>query len=791
MLKNDFIVSWRTIRRDKLHTGIIIAGLTIGFAVFILSFLFSSLVINGDKIHYGSDRIYCLNQVKTAMNREEIHTAITPAPLMETLRAEFPEIEEAVRFFPAGRKVVRHDDRKFYVGDIIFADPDFLRFFQNEMVYGDKETALADPASVVLTRENAERYFGEADPSGKILKMGGDLELQVTGVVEEPSNFTGLRYGFVVSMSTARSAHPWMDDWAKDSVMTFVRLSPRGDPSATDRALQPFLDKHLSGREDSPRRLYLFPLADLKFKTRNIASYWAKEPIVPYYSFYFMGLFLLAIACINFTNISTTRFARRAREIGVRKVVGARRSQIALSFVRESVFMAFLALPFGIVLFEYLIRPAFLAFYENEYVFSLWEHPGFILGLVVLTLAVGVLSGFYPAAVLSNLKPVRVIKEKHATHLKKSGFKKSLIVLQFVFASILIVFGFIVQSQHRHLMDLDLGYERTNIAYVPLPEEARERAALIADEALALPAILQSALASGLPSRWNNERQVLPEGSLPGEYVRMNVYPVGQDFTRLFGINVFSGRDFSKDFSEESNIIISESAARKLGWENPLGRRLNVGGTEGTIIGVAEEFYLGETFREKLPCLLIHRKDAAAYAFFQWAGNAEVATVLDDLRSLWNRHQSEIPFTYGTMSELNERINRGFEKGYLVTLAIGLLTVITSAFGLFGLAAFTVQNRTKEIGIRKALGDSVGGIMNRFLRVFLRLVVIANLIAWPLTYFMAKKFILFMNPDFPGSIGLAAYVLTAAITFGTAVAAVSYQVFKAGRINPAETLRYE
>jgi putative ABC transport system permease protein len=340
-------------------------------------------------------------------------------------------------------------------------------------------------------------------------------------------------------------------------------------------------------------------------------------------------------------------------------------------------------------------------------------------------------------------------------------------------------------------MELDLGYDRTNIAYVPLTEEAREKGGLIVEEALGYPSILETSIASGLPGRWNNERRVQPEGSLPGDTARMNVYSVGYDFTRLFGITIISGRDFSREFAEDANIILSESAARKLGWDSPLGRRLNIEGTTGTVVGVAEEFHLGETFMEKLPGILIHRKDAAGYAFFKWSGDTNPASVLEDLRSLWEKHHSDLPFVYGTMSELNERINRGFEKGYVVTLAIGLLTVVTSAFGLFGLATFTVQSRTKEIGIRKALGDSVRGIMARFLKVFLRLIVIANLIAWPLTYLMARKFILFMNPDFGGSVGTAAYLFTAAITFGVAVAAVAAQVSRAGRVNPAETLRYE
>jgi putative ABC transport system permease protein len=791
MLKYDLAISWRTIRRDKVPSAIMMTGLAIGYAIFILSFLFSGLMINGDKIHPGSGRTYCVNQVKAAKDKEEIHTTITPAPLSEAFVSEFPEVESAVRFFATGRKTVAFEDRIFYENRILYADRNFLSFFKNKMIQGDKDQALSAPASVVLTRKNAEKYFGKTDPLGRVLKVDDSLELQVTGVVEEPSAFTGLKYGFLISMATARSVYDWTDDWRRDSLMTFVRLAPKQDPSALDKKLPAFLAKHMSGRADSPSRLYLFPMTDLKFKTRNIASYWAIEPIVPLYSFYLMGLFLLIIVGINFMNISTVRFAARAKEIGVRKVVGARRSEIVRQFLRESVLMALAALPFGVCLFEYLLRPAFLALYENEFSFSLWDYPGFIVQMAFLTLAIGVVAGLYPALVLSRLQPAAAIKDKRPSNLGRSGFKRSLIVLQFAFSSILVIFAFIVQQEHRRLMDLDLGFERRNVAYMPLPAEMNEKAALLAEDAKSRSTIRRSCLSAGLPGVWSDEQPVVPEGSGSDDFFRMNVYRVGYDFPEFFGIPIIKGRSFSREFDDQSNIIISGSAARKLGWDDPLGRKLTFGAKAGTIVGVAEDFYLGSTYLKRLPCLLVLDKQAVNFAFFKWDEKADYPRVLADLRSLWGRHQDKIPFVSGTLADLLARNNRGFEKGYQITMAIGLVTVITSAFGLFGLAALTVQGKTKEIGIRKALGDSVGGIVRRILAVFLKLVVLANLIAWPLTYILGKKFLLFMNPDDPGSIGVAVFILTALMTLAAAFAAVYHQAAKAGRVDPAQTLRNE
>jgi len=791
LLKSDLFISWRTIRRDRVPAAIMIAGLAVGYAVFILSFLFSGLMLNGDKIYAGAGGAYCVNQVKAVKDKEELRTAITPAPLRDAIAAEFPEVESAVRFFPTSRKVVAYEDKVFYQGRVLYADANFLSFFKCAMIAGDRDKALASPASVVLTRENAERYFGKADPLGRILKADNSLELQVTGVVEEPSAFSGLRYGFLISMETARSVYDGMDDWRRDSVMTFVRLAPKQGAAALDRKLPGFLAKHMAGREDSPSRLYLFPLTDLKYKSRDIPSFWVIEPVVPLYSFYLMGLFLLIIVAINFMNISTSRFAARAKEIGVRKVIGAKRSEIVRQFLRESVLMAFIGLPFGVLAFEYLIRPAFLALYENEFTFSLWDHPGFMAGMAFLTLAVGVGAGFYPALVLSRLRPAEAIRDKRASNLGKPGFRKSLIVLQFLFSAILVVFGFIVQQEHRRLLNVDLGFKRRNVAYIPLPAEMRDKAGLLADGAKSRPEIAQSCLAAGLPGIWSGEQPVLPEGGGNNDTIRMNVHRVGYDFPELFGIKVVQGRSFSRAHGDESRILVSESAARKLGWDSPLGRTLTIGGAAGTIVGVAEDFFLGQTYFKRLPGLLVLDTSAVNYAFFKWGEKAAYPRVLGELRSLWGSLQHGLPFDSGTLADLNARNSRGFERGYQLTMAIGFITVITSAFGLFGLAALTVQGKTKEIGIRKALGESVGGIMRRLLVVFLKLVVIANLIAWPLTYIMGQKFLLYMNPGDPGSVGAAVFVLTALMTLAAAFAAVYHQVAKAGRVNPAQTLRHE
>ncbi|MFC1492329.1 ABC transporter permease [candidate division KSB1 bacterium] len=790
MFKNYLKISIRNLLRHKGFSFITISGLTIGYAVFILSFLFSTILLNYDKRHNDSDMIYTVVQVKPVAGGDSKHTAITPSPLKTALIESFPEIESSVRFFRTSRKVVSFGNENFYENGIIYADENFLTFFKNEMISGDPANALSEPYSIVLARTEAEQYFGTEDPVGKILHIDNSYDVTVTGVFENISNFSGLQYNYIISMETANSVYDWMDDWQSDIQMTFVKITENTDPGRLGERFPQFLERNMSGHNDSPERMYLFPLGSLTFHAWDISTYWRKDVLLPVLAFYGMGIILLLIVCINFMNMSTARYASRAKEIGVRKVIGAKRKQLAGQFIFESMIISITALPAGILVFE-LIRPVFIAFYENMFVFSLWEHPEFLVILLIMAVATGILSGLYPAVFLSSFKPVKVLKGTFSSDVRGTGIRKTLVVTQFVLSSLLIIMAVVIQDQHKYLRNVDQGYVRENVLYVPLSAEMRNNVELFNQEAAKHASVVEVSSSGGLPGSWYSDRKVVPEGNESGDHIPMLVYEVSDNFINTVEMKIKNGRDFSVKTGEEASFIISESAAEKLGWEDPIGKKLTYDNISGSIIGIVREFNFRYIPREITPPILCLQNENLNYSLIRIDDMENESEVTEYLKTVWTELYKGIPFQYDTLDELDQRMNMGTEKGYQVTLVIGFITIFIASLGLFGLATFTIQNKTKEIGIRKALGASVSGIIRKFLRNFMKLIVISNIIACPAAYYLSRSFLDNMYFTLSARIDFLVFVYTALLCICSALIAVITQVWRGAVQNPADTLKYE
>ncbi|MFC1564568.1 ABC transporter permease [candidate division KSB1 bacterium] len=790
MIKNYFKISLRNLLRHKGFSLITISGLTVGYAVFILTFLFSSIALNYDNMHEDAERIYCITQVKTGADRNELHTAITPAPLKEVIDREFPEIVESTRFFRTGRKIVSYKNENFYESKIIFADNSFLTFFKNKMISGNIDSALDEPYSIVLTKSKAEKYFGIKDPIGQTLRIDKDFEVKITGVIDDISNFSGLTYDFILSLELAQSLYAWMDSWNYDSQMTFIKLSEYNDADSIEERLPQFLNTNMARNDNPPERLYLFPMTSLTFHSWDISTYWRKDVILPLYAFYGMGLILLLIVCINFMSMSTARYSARAREIGVRKVVGAQRTQLARQFIFESVVIAFLALPAGILLFE-VIRPAFIAFYEYWFIFSLWDHPQFLVTLIIMTFATGIISGFYPAVFLSGFRPVSVLKGTGSSGVKGGRLKKVLVVTQFMLSSILIISAIVIQNQYNFLREIDLGYNRENVLYIEFPDDMNNDLDLFNKEAEKHSSVTASSLSAGLPGSWYVERKIVPEGNSDEEYISMHVYEVDHNFTGLLNMKIISGRNFSEDFEDDNNFIISELAAEKLGWDDPVGKNLFYRGKSGKIVGIIKDFNFRYVEREVKPSILCLRKDNLDNSLIKISHAEDEHDVAEFLKTVWNRMYTGMPFEYDTLEELNFRQNQGTQKGYQITIILGIVTIFIASLGLFGLVTFIIQGKIREIGIRKVLGASAASINRKFLKNFLRLVFIANIIASPFAYYLSKLFIENMYFSYAHGINISVFLFAALITVISAMTAIFYQVYRAAMINPTDTLRYE
>jgi len=385
MLSNYIKTAWRYLIKHKIYSAITISGLVLGLAVFILFALMLFSQSNFDSFHKKADRIYCVVQVLSRGVERDHHSAITPAPLKDVLLAEFPEIEKAARFFPPGRMVVRHGDKLFYENRIRFVDADFLSIFTFNLIKGQPETVLSNPYSIVLTETSALKYFGNEDPIGKSLTINNDFDVVVTGIIEDIPENSSIRFDFLVSMETAGAINMRMDDWSDNNQATFLLLSDGASPTNLDAKLSALIKRYYPDSQESPQRLYLHPMQDFRLNSAEIDCYWGNARI-SYIAIWIVAVLILIIACINFMNLSTACYALRANEVGIRKVIGAKRMQLIKQFLGESMLMAFISLPLAMLVSE-IARPGMIAILGGNFIASIWEFPS----VLILTFGITIL----------------------------------------------------------------------------------------------------------------------------------------------------------------------------------------------------------------------------------------------------------------------------------------------------------------------------------------------------------------------------------------------------------------
>ena len=788
MIKNYIKIALRNISRQKIYSLITMSGLIIGLSVFIMFALLSYRTANFDAFHENSDRIHAVVQVLPGGQEGDQHAAITPPPLLPALIGEFPEIEKAARFHPAGRMIVKHQDKVFYETGVRFVDRDFLSIFSFKLIKGEEETALTRANSIVLTVDLAAKYFPDENPMGQILTLDNDTDVVITGVTENVPDNSSIQYDFLVSMATAPALYDWMEDWGINNQASFLLLSEGSDPVNLEAKLSGFINKYYPDTNDAPKSFFLFSLLDFFLRSEGIDNYWNSGQI-SYISIWIVAVLLLIIACINFMNLSTARYVTRANEVGMRKVVGAHRSQLVKQFLGESTLMALISLPAAILLYD-LFRPLFAANFGGIFDIPILENPQVLILILGVALLTGIFAGSYPAFYLSAFKPVLVVKNKLTSGKKGSRFRKVLVVFQFTFSVILVLMTVISIKQSEHNLKVDLGFNRTNILAVTISSESRDKMEILKNVLGQNKDILSLSASNGLPVEWNTARPVLPEGFREEDTFNMNSYGIDYGFLKMLEIDILQGRSFSRNFSDMENLILNESAVKRLQWEDPIGKQITIGNKKGTVIGVAKDYHFKSIVLEKIsPAVFYLGADELNYLFIKYATPESLAGVTESVKEKWNVIAPDLPFEYIT---LKDAFNNSFQgdKTSEMTGTLGALAIFLSCLGLFGLSSFSVERRIKEIGIRKVLGASVSGIVRMLTKDFMKLVAIANLIAIPSAYFMMNALINFLYA-YPVRIGAGIFIITAALALLIAFLTVSLQTIKSALMNPVNSLKYE
>ena len=797
MFKNYFLVALRNLRKQKAFSLINIVGMAVGMAGFILFALMAGVKLNADKFHKNADRIYSVVQVVMSENKEERHLAFTPGPAAETLRMEFPEIEDVVRVGPGGRMTLKRGDESFFENNILFVDPGFLSMFSFKMATGSPETALAEPYSMVMSEAAALKYFGDENPIGKVLTLDKNVNVTVTGITRNISRTSSIRFDFLVSMETSRALSGVLDDWTLNRIATFLLVPEGFDRARFEERLPTFLAKYFENYPESPQKMYLFPFLDFRLKSRHITSLMASSDPFSVYVMLSIGILLLVIVSINFINLSTVRYMHRTKEIGLRKVVGARRTQLIVQFLGESLLLSFMAIPVAILFYE-IIHPVFYAYMGNfalvsfmpQVSNSIWNYPFLLQYLVVAAILTGIFSGLYPAFFLSSFQPLQVLKESYQPGRKKKRGSKVMIVFQFAFSVIFIASASILKHQFEHLWNADMGYNREHVAVIQLGNEDRGKLEVLKTEISRHSDVVQVSAAGNVPIVWEPEQPVRLPGEPEDEALTMKAYGIDYGFIEVLEMQMKQGRSFSRDLADRNNFVLSEAAVRKLAWEDSLGRQLTVGDQTGTVIGVVKDFLFADIGFEIPPAVLYLDQKNLNIMLVKFSSADRFLELREFMKAQWQVLLPGRPFECQTLAWYSENI-----FGLLTKIAdflnmIGLTAVLFSSLGLLGLSTYLVERRTKEIGIRKVLGATSMSIMWKISKEFLILVAVANVISLGLLHFGWQK-ALQTGLLFFTNVSAGTYLFALLVTLLTAFLAVASQTLKAAWANPVDSLRYE
>ncbi len=792
MLKNYLKIAWRNIQKHKAFSIINITGLSIGMACCIMILLWVQDEISFDNFHANKDNIYRVIADWEKYDWKGLEAS--PAPLAPAIKEQISEIQETARCSYHSRLVFRFEDKAFYEDRGLIADPAFFDIFTFPFVDGDPKSAFKDPFNIVITETMAQKYFGREDAVGKAIQVEG-MPVTVTGVLRDVPPNSHLQFDFVSSFEFIKELSNFGTHWGAYNFVTYVSVLDGADvhelaKRMTDVGLKNKSPQVLEGLQFRLQLLSEVYLDARPYQRATVTLGDAKYVLL----FTVVAFFVLLIACVNFMNLSTARSALRAKEVGMRKTVGAYRSQIVKQFFGESLLLTLIAFLFSLVLVS-LCLPAFNQLSGKQMILNGTDvsHLFILLGIVLLT---GLIAGSYPAVYLSAFRPVAVIKGLKESRAKGASFRKSLVVVQFSL-SIMLIFGTtVVYKQLRYIQNAKLGFDKENIVHIPIKENIGEKYETVKTELLKNPSII-SVSAQRYPfaeTTWRSSGIFDWEGKDPERSVDLVFAGVDYGFFETLKLEIKEGRAFSREIpsDQRAGYILNESAVQKIGLERPVGKRFAIQKREGTIVGVVKDAHFRSFHHEIEPRVffisdMTHAEDAGLVMIRILGSETEKA--LSHIERVWRTINPASPFEYHFLDETYDRLYRSEKRIGTLFNFFTALAIFISCLGLFGLASFLVEQRTKEIGIRKVLGASAARIITLLTKEFTRWVLVANVIAWPVAYFVMKK--LLQVYVYRTAIGIDTFLLSGLTALMVAFLTVSYQALRAARSNPADSLRYE
>jgi putative ABC transport system permease protein len=792
MLKNYLKIAIRNLLKHKAYSFINLAGLAIGIACCVLIMLYVREELSYDRFHENAGRTYRVAN-EGQFGSETWKGARTSHPLAPALVQEFPEVQQAVRFYRLYKPLVQVGEKKFVEPRFFYADSSVFEVFTFPLITGDPQTALTRPYSLVLSQAMAEKYFGGGDPVGQILSVAKLGDFQITGVLKNIPANSHLAFDFLASYATLHAQkNPNLESWDTIVTSTYILLPEGYDHRTLEAKLPALVTKYQNQSHGATLRLFLNPIVDLHLRSEFSGELGERGSMATLYILAMGAVFILLIACINFMNLATARSLQRAREVGVRKVIGAHRLQLIRQFLSEAILLSLGALALALPLVE-LLLPAFNQLVGKNLDIDFVANLSTVGVLAALGLLVGIISGSYPAFALSSFKPVAVLKGQTKSRPAGARIRQGLVVAQFAISIIFIVSTIIVGSQLEFFRDTKLGFNKEQVVVLPIQDRSvSSRFEAIKQELRQNPNILSVAATSQLPGAGEGNYYYNVEGISEG--LTLPTYFVDHDFIPALDIELAAGRNFYASFTADAAgaFMINETAAKQFGWDDPLGKTIDwdSGTKKGVVIGVVKDFHTA-SLHEKIEPLIIQIFPEPMYIGYLVARLAphDISATLASIKEKWQAFEPQYPLQYSFLDEDFDRLYRNEERLAQIFRYSSTLAILIACLGLLGLAAFAAEQRTKEIGVRKVLGATVAQIVLLLSRDFAKLVGLAFVVAAPVAYFAMNRWL--QNFAYRAEISLGAFLLAGLAALGLACLTVSWQAIKAALANPVEALRYE
>jgi putative ABC transport system permease protein len=790
--------------RNKTFMFLNTMGLAIGMAGFIMIMLWVKDELSYDKYNEKASRIV-RTHIFYSMQGNEHDCVVCPAPMGPTLKSEFPEVENFVRFRNYGGNSIRYEDKSFNESNVIFADSTVFDVFTIQLIKGDPKTALKAPNTITISESMAKKYFGTTDPIYKMLKLDNEAEFQVTGVYKDIPTASHFDFDFIASIYSYDECN--QPRWVSFNFVTYILLKENTDPKAFEKKLSLLVDKYISvqisqfmgasweeiKKSGTWAEIKIQRLEDIHLHSHTVGELSVNSDIKYVYIFSIIALFILILACINFTNLSTAKSLARSKEVGLRKMFGVQKFKLIQNFLIESFIVVFIAHIVAMIFVE-LLLPYFNELSQKSLSVNYLD-PILLLGLLGLIIITSLFAGSYPAFYLSSFKPMSAIKSEISSGKKKTTLRSVLVVGQFVISIVLLTSTLILNQQLNYIQNKKLGYGKENLLAVWNANLLGNSIESFKEELLKNPNIKNATISGYLPIPSGRSNSVLfKDGIKSDDISKYELWRVDYDYFRTIDLKIVKGREFSKEFSTDSvAVVINQAAAKSFGWDDPIGKTIGepINPTDVAmynVIGVVEDFNYESAHYPIEPLVIFLQKSTGAIAI-RLTDNSDIRASVSFLESKWKQYAPDQPFEFTFFEERLNQLYKSDRRLGKILMTFTFLAFFVSCLGLFGLALFSTEQRKKEIGIRKVNGASISQTVLLLSYDFTKLVIIALIIACPISYYFMTKWL--ENFAYRTNISIWVFVGTALVSYLVAMLAISFQSYRAAAANPVDTLRNE